>query len=97
VFSYVPSQRISALMIILLKNIALFIPAGIILAESKFIAFNRDRFVSFYIPLLFLVKGLQIINQQQTPLLFDFLGILAGMIGGYFTWLHFMQFILIRE
>ena len=94
VFSYVPSQRISALMIILLKNIALFIPAGIILAESKFIEFNRERFVYFFIPLLFLLKGLQIINQQQTPLLFDFLGILAGMVGGYLTWLYFRPFIL---
>ncbi|HID40189.1 MAG TPA: VanZ family protein [Calditrichaeota bacterium] len=96
-FSYVPSQRISELMVILLKNIALFIPSGIILAESKFIDFNRDRFVSFYIPLLFIVKSLQIINLQQTLLLFDFLGILVGMIGGYFTWLNFRQFILIRE
>ncbi len=97
VLSYAPSQRIMELMIILLKNIALFVPAGIILAESRFISLKRERFLGVFIVLLFLAKSLQIINIQQTPLLFDFLGILIGMTGGYFIWMDFRQFILFTK
>jgi len=94
VFSYVPSNRPYQLIYISLKNAVLFFPAGIILREEYYLI-RRDNIRPYFwigfIILLLMAKGLQLVNVYQTPILFDFFGMLFGMIGGYFIWKDFRE------
>lgn len=84
--SYAPSTRFLELIIITVKNFALFIPAGIIFGEARFVFKKSEYFIFAMFFLLLFAKAIQLINVQQTPLLFEFLGIALGIFIGNYSW-----------
>lgn len=91
-YSYIPSKSLFNLLIMLIKNIILFIPAGIILYED----INRYKSRWLTAALVFIIlaaKSMQLVNRQQTPLLYDFFGMGIGSALGYLFWGELKQYL----
>jgi hypothetical protein len=95
--SYAPSNRLWTLLNITLKNWALYLPLGMIFREfgTHFIFFSKRIVIISTLTLIILaLKSLQFINFQQVPLLFDFFGILLGILSGYYFWKEIRDFLI---
>jgi glycopeptide antibiotics resistance protein len=94
--SYIPSKNMFDLVVILMKNVVLFVPAGVIIFE------NQQRSHGFWINLLmiFLIlaaKSMQLINTHQRPLLYDFFGMGSGIAIGFLFWAEFKHYLFQTE
>jgi hypothetical protein len=83
---------------ITVKNLALFLPAGIILKESDFkwpqLLDNRLVKLLLTITIVLILKSVQLFNSEQTPYFFDFVGISSGIIIGYVFWKDFKSILI---
>ncbi len=84
-YSYIPSKNLFDLLAIFVKNVIMFIPAGIIFSEDKLRYPRRWRSALIFM-FIFIAKSMQLFNAQQTPLLYDFFGMAVGIGMGYIFW-----------
>jgi len=95
-YSYIPSKNIFDLVVLLVKNVALFVPAGFIFFENQ----QRGKGVWFTASVTIIIlaaKGMQLINSHQTPLLYDFFGMGSGVVLGYLFWGEFKHHLFQAE
>ncbi|MBN2425354.1 MAG: VanZ family protein [Calditrichaceae bacterium] len=95
ILSYAPSNRLRTLSLLTIKNIALFVPLGLISRElcEHFTVFKTRLSLAIITGFFVMaIKLLQIINQNQIPLLFDFFGITIGVLIGYYIWKEIRDF-----
>jgi glycopeptide antibiotics resistance protein len=96
--SYVPDTKIILLLKIAIKNIALFLPAGIILKEADFkwpkLLSNSLVKLLLTLNIVLLLKSVQFFNATQTPYFFDFVGISIGITIGYVFWKDFKSILI---
>jgi len=84
-YSYIPSKALIDLLILLVKNSLMFIPAGIIISENQK-SYQKNWIIVVLTVFIICVKALQLINSHQTPLLYDFFGMGIGIGVGYILW-----------
>jgi glycopeptide antibiotics resistance protein len=90
--SYVPGIKIITLIKISVKNITLFLPAGMILKEAEYKwpkLSNSLLKLSLTAAIVLLLKSVQLFNKAQTPYFFDLVGISIGITIGYVFWKDF--------
>jgi len=92
-YSYLPSKNLIELLIILVKNFILYVPAGIIISENSTVYQNRWMFW-FIVFFVFFTKSFQLINIHQAPLLYDFFGMGIGITFGYVFWSELRKILL---
>ena len=96
--SYVPEPRIITLLKVSLKNMTLFLPAGMILKEAEY---KWPNLLSGSLTKLSLIaifvayaKTVQLFNGSQLPYFFDFVGISMGTAAGYVFWKDFKSILI---
>ena len=96
--SYVPEPKIITLMKVSIKNMTLFLPAGMILKEAEY---KWPNLLSGSLTKLSLIaifvayaKTVQLFNGSQLPYFFDFVGISVGTAAGYVFWKDFKSILI---
>jgi glycopeptide antibiotics resistance protein len=92
-FSYIPSKDLIELLIILVKNFIMFVPAGIILSENNTVYKRKWVFWALAFFILF-AKSFQLFNIHQAPLLYDLIGMSIGFTFGYIFWNELKKFLM---
>ncbi|GEM_PF-6357475 len=98
--SYIPGPKIITLLKMSVKNMTLFLPAGMMLKEAEYkwpyLLSNSLTKLSLIALFVAYVKTVQFFNAVQLPYFFDLVGISLGTAAGYIFWKDFKS-VLIRS
>ena len=94
IYSFIPFNGILKLFIYSVQNMLLFIPIGMMLMELELYMKGKYRNLILFASASFLVIlpiGLQLVNSEQTPFLYEIPTNTIGLFGGYFAWYIFRK------
>jgi len=93
-YSFIPFNGLLKLFIYSAQNILLFLPIGIVLCEIEtYLNMKKKIFLllTFFLFFILLPFGIQILNQNLTPFLYEILTNILGIFTGYFIWHGFRR------